>query len=248
MDLHSLDQSVRMLFKAGLAPATLKAYRTGTNRYISFCALYNIINPFPLTEDVLSHYVAFLYKEGLKAGTVKSYPAATRYTQILLGLGNPHMEDMSRLEYVIRGVKKLTGGPPCTRLPITLPLLAQLRDAWHANQSVRDALMLWTAATMCFFDFLRVGEVVRPSDLEFGPSIRTSVSHRCQCGQPFISYICCGQYQGCQDRPIQARGDDLLGSDTWYNMSGGQHAQIYGREGPIEGSTVPVRRWKSSNT
>ena len=112
-----------MLFKADLALATLKVYRTGTNRYITFCVLYNISN---LTEDVLSHFVAFLYKEGLKAGTVKSYLAATQYTQISLGLGNPHIEDTSRLEYMIRGVKKLTGGLTRTKLPITLPLLAQL--------------------------------------------------------------------------------------------------------------------------
>lgn len=45
--------------------------------------------------------MAFLYKEGLKVGTVKSYLAAIRYTQIALGLGNLHMEGMGKLEYVI---------------------------------------------------------------------------------------------------------------------------------------------------
>ena len=55
-----------------LAPATLKAYRTGTNRCIYFCVLYNIINPYPLTEDVLSHFVAFLYKEGLRQGPLRA--------------------------------------------------------------------------------------------------------------------------------------------------------------------------------
>ena len=73
--------------------------------------LYNIAKPFPLTEDVLTHFVAFLYKEGLKAGTVKSYLVATRYAQIALNLGNPHMEDMARLEYVVRGVKRLVSAP-----------------------------------------------------------------------------------------------------------------------------------------
>ena len=120
--------------------------------------------------------MAFLYKEGLKAGTMKSYLAATRYTQISLGLGNPHMEDMSRLEYVIRGVKKLTGSPTRTRLPITLALLVQLQETWQASQSTKDASMLWAAATMCFFGFLRIGEVVAPLDLEFDPGVHLSAA------------------------------------------------------------------------
>ena len=128
-----------------------------------------------MTENILTHFVAFLYREGLKAGTVKSYLAATRYTQIALGLGNPHMENMSKLEYVIRGVKRLTRGPTRARLPITLPLLAKLRGAWYAGQSRRDAMMLWAAATMCFFGFLRVGEVVVPSDSAFDPTVHLSV-------------------------------------------------------------------------
>ena len=85
--------------------------------------LYNIAKPFLLTEDVLTHFVAFLFKEGLKARTVKSYLAAIRYVQIALGLGNLHMEDMARLEYVVQGVKRLVSAPTRTRLPITLTLL-----------------------------------------------------------------------------------------------------------------------------
>lgn len=80
-----------------------------------------------MTENILTHFVAFLYREGLKAGTVKSYLAATRYTQIALGSGSLHMENMSKLEYVIRGVKTLTSAPTCAMLPITLPLLAKLQ-------------------------------------------------------------------------------------------------------------------------
>jgi len=171
LDVQSLGQTVQELFTAGLAPATLKVYKTGTN---AFCVSYNIDKPFPVTENVLTHFVAFLYKKGLKAGTMKSYLAATRYAQIKLGLGNPHMKDMAKLEYVIRGVKRLTSGPRQTRLPITLPLLVQLQHSWQVNQSRRDGLMLWAAATTCFFGFLRAGEVIVPSDSAFDPSIHLS--------------------------------------------------------------------------
>ena len=62
--------------------------------------LYNVDNPFLLTKDVLTYFVAFLYKERLKVETMKSYLTATCYAQITLGVGNPHTEDTAILEYV----------------------------------------------------------------------------------------------------------------------------------------------------
>ena len=207
MDVRSLDQTIQELFTAGLAPATLKVYKTGSNRYNSFCVLYDIAKPFPVTEDVLTHFVAFLYKDGLKAGTVKSYLAAICYAQIALGLGNPHMEDMAKLEYVVWGIKRLASGPTCTRLPITLPLLAQLRCSWLASQLGRDALMLWAAAMMCFFRFLRVGEVVVPSDSAFDPSIHLTAKDSSMDSHSAPSYIAVNVNASKTDPCIQEGGD-----------------------------------------
>ena len=176
MDIQSLDSTVQELFKAGLAPATLKVYKTGSNRYHSFCDTYNIPDPFPARENTLLQFVAHLYKGSLKAGTIKSYLAAIRHAQIALGLGNPHMENMSQLEYVVRGVKRLTNGPVRTRLPITFDLLGRLRQAWYAKLGEQDASMLWAAAATCFFGFLRAGEVVVPSDSSFDPSIHLTAA------------------------------------------------------------------------
>ena len=172
----SLDSTVQELFKAGLAPATLKVYKTGSNRYHSFCVMYNVHNPFPAREDTLLRFVAHLYRGGLKAGTIKSYLAAIRHAQIALGLGNPHMENMSQLEYVVRGVKRLTNRPVRTRLPITFDLLGRLRQAWYAGLREHDAMMLWAAAATCFFGFLRMGEVVIPSDSSFDPSVHPTAA------------------------------------------------------------------------
>ena len=124
---------------------------------------------------MLTRFVAYLYKEGLKAGTIKSYLASVRHAQIARGLGNPLIQEMTRLEYVIRGVKRLTNGPTRTRLPITLRLLAQMRHFWCVGRSDRDSTMLWAAATMCFFGFLRAGEVVAPPDSSFDPCVHLSV-------------------------------------------------------------------------
>ena len=93
LDMLLLDSTVH-----GLAPATLKVYKTGSKRYHLFCDLYNIHDPFPAREDILSRFVAHQYKGGLKAGKIKNYLAAVRHAQIALGLGNRHMEDMTQLE------------------------------------------------------------------------------------------------------------------------------------------------------
>ena len=138
--------------------------------------LYDIHKPFPVCKDVLTHFVAYLYKEGLKAGTIKSYLATIRYTHIVLGLGNPHIDSMARLEYMVRGIKRLTNAPTRTRLPITVPLLDQMHRSWSTDRPSRDALMLWAAASMCFFGFLRMGEVIIPSGVAFDPSVHLSVA------------------------------------------------------------------------
>ena len=79
------------------------------------------------------------------------------------------------LEYVVRGVKKLTSGLGRTRLPITLDLLVLLWLSWHSKQRERDAMMLWATALLCFFEFLWVGEVVVLLDSGFDPSWHLSV-------------------------------------------------------------------------
>lgn len=112
--------------------------------------------------------MAWLHQQKLSASTVKNYLAAVRYTQISLGLGEPNIGDMPRLSYVVRGMKRLAAsGQQQRRMPITPAILMQLKGAWQAEPNQRDATMLWAAATMCFFGFLRVGEIVVPNDTNF---------------------------------------------------------------------------------
>ena len=43
---------------------------------------------------------------------MKNYLAAVRYTQIALGLGDPTMGEMRRLEYVLTELNRLAAGRP----------------------------------------------------------------------------------------------------------------------------------------
>ena len=129
------------------------------------------ISPFPASERLLCLFVSFLFNEKLSYQTVKGYLAAVRQAQIATGLGDPRIASMPQLEYVIKGLRRLGNRRQTTRLPITPSLLLLLRAAWERLPSKFDAIMLWAAACMCFFGFLRSGEVVVPSDSSFDQQV-----------------------------------------------------------------------------
>ena len=184
-----MDSTVHRFFKAGLATSTQKVYGTGSRRYINFCDLYAVSNPFPVSENILIHFAAYLYTKRVKAGTIKSYLAAVRHAQISLGLGDPKMCDIPQLKYVIKGIKRYTGQQTRTRLPITPDLMRNLRCYWRSNHTERDYIMLWAAACMCFFGFVRAGELVVLSDSDFDPLSHLAAGDVLVNNQSFPSYL-----------------------------------------------------------
>ena len=98
LDITGLDQTVQQLLSVGIAPATRRNYSAGERRYLGFCQQYHFSCPFPVSKLVLMAFVAFLYQEKLSASTVNNYLAAVRFAQIALGLGDPRMGEMPRLE------------------------------------------------------------------------------------------------------------------------------------------------------
>ena len=161
LDVTELVPTVHKLFTAGLAPATQKVYHSGENRYLSFCEAAKL-TAFPASEQVLLLFVSHLHQNKLTAGTVKSYLAAVRHAQISRGLGNPQIQGMPQLEYVLKGVKKATPRSLRQRLPITPEILGKIRGVWRQHPEWGDTKMLWAASCLCFFGFLRSGEVVCP--------------------------------------------------------------------------------------
>ena len=168
MDITTLVPTVHKLFAAGLAPSTKRAYKSGGVRYQKFCADAKL-TPFPTSEKVLLLFVGFLHQQQLAHGTIKSYLAAVRYEQIAQGMGNPNISTMPQLEYVLKGLKKATPASSRRRLPITPDILLRLRQVWQQDPKPHNAKMLWAASCLCFFGFLRSGEIVSPSEKTFDP-------------------------------------------------------------------------------
>jgi hypothetical protein len=81
------------------------------------------------------------------------------------------MSSMARLEQVLKGIKSLqakaAGPAKSMRLPITPDLLRKMKQSWEGMGATGDNLMLWAAVTLCFFGFMRSGEITVPTETSY---------------------------------------------------------------------------------
>ena len=122
-------------------------------------------------------FVSYLADSQLAHATIKSYLSAVRHLQISHGFPDPHIGDMPRLEQVMRGIKSQharQGRASRPRLPITPPILREMKGVWERDPSNFDHIMIWAACTLCFFGFLRSGEITVPADNGYDPGAHVS--------------------------------------------------------------------------
>ena len=173
MDLSSLEPSVQHYFQNGLAPSTQKTYKAAIKRFHNFCARYNVLQPFPLSEQLLCSFAAYLADEGLAPQTGKSYLSALRSMQISLGLPDPRDQSslpiLKRVQAGISRARVLKGSPPRIRLPITVRLLEGIQHSLTTS-IMPDRVVLWAVAASAFFGFFCLGELLLDSPSHFNPA------------------------------------------------------------------------------
>ncbi len=133
--------------------------------YTQFCMIYTIQSPFPVYERLLCYFATYLAKRNLAPQTIKSYLAAVRNAQIAMGLPDPRdQSSMPLLKRVQAGISRirLQAGKSAktTRLPITFDILRRICTAWS---STPDRVVLCAVATLAFFGFFRLGELLPAS-------------------------------------------------------------------------------------
>ena len=145
LDLQKLEETVQFYFTKGLTQSTLRTYRSGKERYLKFCS-QAILNPLPVSEQVLCSFVSHLAQQGLKHRTIKVYLSAVRHLQIAGNYPDPFGgSPMPKLEYVLRGVKKYEaekGEGQRPRLPITPEILCRLKSPWEPTAHIWDTRMV----------------------------------------------------------------------------------------------------------
>ena len=130
-------------------------------RFYSFCSAYAVFNPFPMSEKLLCSFAAYLAEQNMSHQTIKTYLSAVRDAHISFGFPDFRSADnLPRLERIQAGIRRVQaqkGLKKRVRLPITPQILDGLRRHWAANQEGR---LLWAVASLCFFGFFRLGELL----------------------------------------------------------------------------------------
>lgn len=143
-------------------------------RFKSFCTLYNILTPFPVSESILCYFASYLAGEKLSPQSIKIYLAGVRNMQIKLGLPEPReYSSLARLKLLQGGIQRTHServeAKERIRLPVTPAILGQLKKHWLQQDKGAEGVMLWAAATICFHGFFRAGEITIPTASSFDP-------------------------------------------------------------------------------
>ena len=165
-------------FRSGLAPSTHKSYNSAKRRFLCFCNQAQL-NPLPISETLLCRYVAHLAEEGLAPRTIKAYLSAIRHLQVSMNLSDPKIGEMPRLEQVLKGAKRefaKKNPDKRERLPITPELLLRMKQVWAKDPKKFENVMLWAACCVCYFGFLRSGEVTVPSEASYDSSVHLNMA------------------------------------------------------------------------
>ena len=119
LDITALAPAVQ----EGLAPSTRWTYSSAMKKFATFCAQYDVPNPFPVTEYRLRCFTSYMADQGLAPQSIKSYLAAACNMQVShwsSKSSSVSLEDPS------------SGGSPCRGLWATASALGHPRQrSWQ---------------------------------------------------------------------------------------------------------------------
>ena len=116
------------------------------------------VSLYEVSKETLCCFVAYLETCHLAYSTIKGYLSAVCHLLICRRRGDFFARPLTRLVYVLRGVRRIWGErAACPRLPIMPEIVRALRRHWSTSGITYDVVMLWAACCLGFFGFLCAG-------------------------------------------------------------------------------------------
>lgn len=150
------------LAQGGPAWGSWRNLVTHSNKYREFCNLLNII-PFPISEQNLCRYMAFLTFSLMSADSVLNYITGLKKLHAFARLKFPEITPYTRT--VFQGVKRLLAHHVQQSEPITPEILKRISE--HVNMNNHKEVVMFTALVLGFYLFLRSSNLTCKTQTSF---------------------------------------------------------------------------------
>ena len=147
----------RLLTQA-YAPTTHLTYAQGIAAFNDFCRATHQVNSFPVTPEIVPHFVAYLSLSGKSFSTAKTYLAAISAKHKINNMPDPTNSFL--VKKLMQGFSRSVPSKDA-RFPITFERLKQLVACLHlVCSNSYESTLFKTAFTLSFFGFFRVSELI----------------------------------------------------------------------------------------
>ncbi|XP_038057145.1 uncharacterized protein LOC119728820 [Patiria miniata] len=162
-----VGQEMARLLSAAFSPHTHRAYASGWSAFCRFRK--NIRTNLPASVAETREFIAWLSLQGLAHATITTYVSGVGYYHKIRGWPDPTKDFIvSKLMHGCRRDRNRVD----ERLPMSLPLLAQIIEAFtHVCSSHYEATLFKAAVTCAFFGFMRLGEFAAISKTKLQESL-----------------------------------------------------------------------------
>ena len=146
LSLHQLNGASQFYFDLGISDTTRKTYKTGLNKYQTFCSQFKQ-SAVPTTEETLVLLITHLAKQQLSP--TQPYRCTCQLSVTLMLLIRNTKPSMAKItpwiSQILKGIQKMQSltQSPKERHPITFPIMEWLHSVLTKHSSNYYNLMTW---------------------------------------------------------------------------------------------------------